>query len=104
MVHTGFLLCCGQVSRLLKNLKSRILYVLKTTIDIPEEALKDAMRCANVKTKRAAILAALEDYNRRRQMAELVAFSGTCKDLVTFDELMETRERDLPKASKLHAK
>ena len=37
-------------------------------------------------------------------MAELVAFSGTCKELITFDELMEIRERDLPKASKLHSK
>ena len=62
------------------------------------------MRYANVKTKRAAILAALEDFNRRQQMAELVAFSGTCKELVTLDELMELRERDLPKASRLHSK
>ena len=39
--------------------------VLKTTIDIPEETLRDAVRYAKVKTKRAAILAALEDFNRR---------------------------------------
>ena len=61
------------------------------------------MRYAKTKTKRGAILAALEDFNRRQQMAELVAFSGTCKDLITFDELMEVRERDVPKAARLHS-
>ena len=61
------------------------------------------MRYAKVKTKRGAILAALEDYNRRQRMAELVAFSGTCKELITFDELMEVRERDLPKTARFHS-
>lgn len=84
--------------------KFRILYVLKMTVDIPEQALKDAMRHAKVKTKRAAILAALEDFNRRQRMAELVEFSGTCKDFISFDELMEIRERDLPKAERLHSR
>lgn len=100
----AFVVHSGLKPRLNKNPKSNIPYGLKTTIDIPEQALKDAMRYAKVKTKRAAILAALEDFNRRQQMAELVAFSGTCKDLISFDELMELRERDLPKLSRLHSR
>jgi Arc/MetJ family transcription regulator len=77
---------------------------MKTTIDIPEEALRDAMRFTKAKTKREAILTVLEDFNRRRRMAELVKFSGTCKEMMSFDELMELRERDLPKAARLYSK
>ena len=42
---------------------------MKTTIDIPEKALKDAMRFAHAKTKRQAILTAVEDFNGRHRMA-----------------------------------
>jgi hypothetical protein len=56
------------------------------------------------KTKREALLAIIEDFNRRRRMAELVQFSGTCKEMMSFEELMELRERDLPKAARLYSK
>ncbi|MGH8143820.1 MAG: type II toxin-antitoxin system VapB family antitoxin [Steroidobacteraceae bacterium] len=45
---------------------------MKTTVDIPEKALADAMRFAGAKTKREAIVTAIEDYNRRKRMAELI--------------------------------
>ena len=77
---------------------------MKTTVDIPDDQLRDVMRFTEEKTKSAAIAKALEDYNRRRRMAELTKFSGTCGDLVSFEELMESRERDLPKSAKLHSK
>lgn len=50
---------------------------MKTTIDIPEGELRDAMRFTGTKTKRAAVLAALADFNRRRRMAALVRHSGS---------------------------
>jgi Arc/MetJ family transcription regulator len=77
---------------------------VKTTIDIPDEALREAMRFTKAKTKREAILTALDEFNRRRRMAELVKFSGTCKEMMSFEELMELRERDLPKAARLYSK
>jgi hypothetical protein len=77
---------------------------MKTTIDIPEETLREAMRFTKAKTKREAILTVLEEFNRRRRMAELTKFSGTCKDMMSFDELMEIRERDLPQAKRLYSK
>jgi hypothetical protein len=73
---------------------------VKTTIDIPEEALQEAMRFTKARTKREAILTVLEEFNRRRRMAELIKFSGTCKEMMGFEELMELRERDLPKAAR----
>jgi len=50
---------------------------MKTTIDIPDDVLKDAIRYAGAKTKRDAVLACMDEFNRRHRMAELVRFLGT---------------------------
>lgn len=61
---------------------------MKTTVDIPETELKDAMRFTNAKTKREAVVRVLEEFNRRRRMAELVKYSGTFSDsFPTNDEI-----------------
>ena len=51
---------------------------MKTTIDIPDQELQDAMRFQGAKSKRAAVVTALHEFNRRQRMAKLVKFSGTC--------------------------
>lgn len=66
---------------------------MKTTIDIPENELADAIRFTRAKTKREAVVTALADFNRRRRMAELVRYAGTCPDLMTVDELRAQRRR-----------
>ena len=53
-----------------------ILKAMKTTVDIPEAALKDAMRFAKAKTKREAILAAVEEYNRRKGVEQFLKEAG----------------------------
>jgi hypothetical protein len=61
---------------------------MKTTIDIPENELRDAMRFTKAKTKREAVVTVLEEFNRRRRMAELVKYSGTFNDAFpTNDEI-----------------
>jgi Bacterial antitoxin of type II TA system, VapB len=60
---------------------------MKTTIDIPEKELMDAIRFTNSKTKKEAVIAALEDFNRRQRMAELVKHLGTFDSLMTNDEI-----------------
>jgi Arc/MetJ family transcription regulator len=67
--------------------------VVKTTIDIPEETLKDAMRFTGARTKREAVLIALEDLNRRMRMAELIRHAGTCSSLMTVEALQKQRRR-----------
>ncbi len=62
---------------------------MKTTVDIPDDELEDAMRFLGVKTKREAIVAALQELNRRHRMARLVRFSGVC-DFPTNDQIEET--------------
>ena len=64
---------------------------MKTTVDIPENELSDAIRFTGTKTKREAVVAAIAGFNRRRRMAELADYTGTCPDLVTVDELLEQR-------------
>jgi Arc/MetJ family transcription regulator len=66
---------------------------MKTTVDIPESDLADAMRFTRAKTKREAIVAAIQDFNRRRRMAELVKHAGTCEDMMTVEELQKQRRK-----------
>jgi len=67
---------------------------MKTTIDIPEKILADAMRFTNAKTKRGAILTALEDLNRRHGQAELIQYSGTFDSLMTNEEIEALDQKD----------
>jgi Arc/MetJ family transcription regulator len=66
---------------------------MKTTVDIPENELADAIRFTGAKTERDAIVAALAGFNRRKRMAELVEYSGTCPDLMTVEELQRLRRK-----------
>lgn len=66
---------------------------MKTTVDIPDDALQDAMRFSKARTKREAIVRAVEEFNARRRMAELSRHAGTCADLVTTDALQTERRR-----------
>lgn len=59
---------------------------MKTTIDIPEKALADAMRFTGAKTKREAVVKALEEYNRLHRVNDLIASFGTW-DIATNDEI-----------------
>ncbi len=51
---------------------------MKTTIDIPDVELEEAMRFLKAGTKREAVVVALQELNRRHRMARLVRFSGKC--------------------------
>jgi Arc/MetJ family transcription regulator len=59
---------------------------MKTTIDIPDEALATAMRFTGAKTKREAVVKALEEFNRVQRVKELVAGFGTW-DIASNEEI-----------------
>jgi Arc/MetJ family transcription regulator len=67
---------------------------MKTTIDIPEEQLEDAMKFTGAKTKREAVVTAVTDFNRRQRMAALTRHLGTCKHMLTSSELRRLRDAD----------
>ncbi len=67
---------------------------MKTTIDIPDDVLQDAMTYTRAKTKREAVVTAVSDYNRRQRIAALTRYLGTCRNLMTADELRRMRESE----------
>lgn len=74
---------------------------MKTTVDIPEGVLAEAMRYTRAKTKREAIVTAIEDFNRRKRMAELVKYSGTSDTLLSNEEIEGLEKKRLRKLTKL---
>jgi len=67
--------------------------IMKTTVDIPDKDLEDAVRFTEAKTKREAIVTAIQDFNRRKRMAELTRYAGTCKDLASVEKLQQQRRK-----------
>ncbi|MEK6691646.1 MAG: type II toxin-antitoxin system VapB family antitoxin [Nitrospirota bacterium] len=65
---------------------------MKTTIDIPDSELKEAIKHTRAKTKRDAVVQALKDFNRRRRLSELARMLGTFKDFMTQEDLKVMRE------------
>ncbi len=66
---------------------------MKTTIDIPENVLSEAIRHTGAKTKREAVVAAVEDFNRRHRLATLAKrLYGSMPNLMTREDLQAMRE------------
>lgn len=65
---------------------------MKTTLDIPEHELREAIRHTGAKTKREAVVIALSEFNRRRRLRKLVESFGTLDDFMTQEELQRLRE------------
>lgn len=65
---------------------------MRTTIDIPQEELKEAIKYTGAKTKRDAVVFAIKDFNKRKRLAELARMLGTFKDFMTQDDLKNMRE------------
>ena len=64
---------------------------MKTTVDIPENVMKDALRLTRAKTKRDAVVGAMQEYIRREKLAKLAKHLGTFDTFMTQEELMDMR-------------
>ncbi len=60
---------------------------MKTTIDIPEKELEDAMRFTHSATKREAVNIAVSEFNRRKRVEEVLKLLGTFPDFPTNEEI-----------------
>ncbi len=49
---------------------------MRTTLDLPEDLLKEAMKTSNIKTKTHVIITALEQLIRKSKVSELKAYKG----------------------------
>lgn len=67
---------------------------MKTSLDIPDEELKDVLHFSKAKTKRDAIVTAVKEYNRRHRMAELIKYSGTFEGMMTNEEIEALEEAE----------
>jgi Arc/MetJ family transcription regulator len=65
---------------------------MKTTVDLPEAALAEAMKHTKAKTKTEAVARAVAEFNRRERMAALTRHLGTFKDFMTQADLKRMRE------------
>jgi len=66
---------------------------MKTTIDIPNKLLREAIKHTGAKTKRDAVVTAMEEFNRQRRHRELAErLYGSCPDFMTREDLRRMRE------------
>jgi Arc/MetJ family transcription regulator len=71
---------------------------MKTTIDIPDGLLEEAMKFTGAKTKREAVVTAVERFNRLKRLERLNArVRGQFKDFMTQADLKAMRAADTPK-------
>ena len=49
---------------------------MRTTLDLPESLITEAMKLSHQRTKTAVIIAALEDYIRKRRIQGLKKYKG----------------------------
>lgn len=67
---------------------------MRTTVDLSDQVLKDAMELTGSKTKKEAVSRALEEFIRREKMARLAdELAGCCPDFMLQEELMEMRAK-----------
>jgi hypothetical protein len=64
---------------------------MKTTVDIPDDALDSLLRLSGASTKKDAIITAIMSYNQKRQMEEVAKLAGSFRDFMTQDELARMR-------------
>ena len=62
---------------------------LRTTIDIPEALVDEAMRLSHHKTKTAVIITALEDFVRKNRIQRLKSFRGQVHLDMDLDKLRD---------------
>lgn len=68
---------------------------MKTTIDIPDAALADAMRFTGARTKREAVVKALEEFNHRNRVDEFIQkYHGAFPHFPTNDQIEAVDMKD----------
>jgi len=65
---------------------------MKTTIDIPDDVLKEVMAITRADTKREAVVGVLREHLRRRAAEEVIKMFGTFKNFMSQEELRAMRE------------
>lgn len=62
---------------------------MRTTLDLPEELIHEAMRRLHVPTKTGVIVLALEELIRKSKLAELKKYKGAVDLEIDLDQLRD---------------
>ena len=54
---------------------------MRTTLDLPEDLITEAMKATHIRTKTKVIITALEELIQKTKIAELKQFKGKVDDL-----------------------
>ena len=49
---------------------------MRTTLDLPQNLIEEAMKVSNIKTKTALIIQALEEFIRQNKIAKIKQYKG----------------------------
>ncbi len=60
---------------------------MRTTLDLPEDLLKEAMKVSHQRSKTATIITALQDLVRKNRLQQLKAFKGKVDLDIDMDSL-----------------
>jgi Arc/MetJ family transcription regulator len=60
---------------------------MRTTLDLPENLLNEAMRVTHTETKTAVIVLALEELIRKSKISDLKKFKGKIELDINLDEI-----------------
>jgi Arc/MetJ family transcription regulator len=70
---------------------------MKTPIDIPDKSLQEVIKRTGAKTKRDAVVTAVEEFNRRRRLEEMAErLHGSCPDFMSQEDLQRMRQYPFP--------
>lgn len=77
---------------------------MKTLIDIPQGTISQVQKIYNLKTKKDAVLFALNEVIRMKKLRDLAELSGTFKDseIMSQAELKKMRRRDTSRIFSIH--
>ncbi len=64
---------------------------MRTTLDLPESLLSEAMRVTHAETKTAVIVLALEELIRKSKISDLKKFKGKIELDIDLDEIRARR-------------
>lgn len=65
---------------------------MRTTLDLPQELLDEAMEITQTKTKTGVIVLALEELVRKTKISELKKYKGKIDLDINLDELRDRRQ------------
>ncbi len=60
---------------------------MRTTLDLPEDLVEEAMKATNIKTKTKVIIAALEQLIRKSKISEIKNYKGQVDLDIDLNEL-----------------